>query len=106
MTQPSIDADLVQRLRSDLGEEIARRLLASFVQEARSKTNAVVAAIGAGDVVTAREQAHALRSVSLEYGGIELAGLAGAVEKGQDVDAHVLHDCCERSVNAISALLS
>jgi len=104
LTQSPIDADVIARLKSDLGEEIAGRLLASFAQEIRSKTNAVLAAIGESDGLAARDQAHALRSVSLEYGAVELADVAGAIEKGQAVEAARLQDCCERTLVALATV--
>ncbi len=104
-TQPTIDPEIPQRLHADLGADIARRLLESFAEEALTRTDAVIAAAKADTPTDLRSAAHALRSVSLEYGAVELADMAGAIEGGGPADPAALRSCCETSVAALKAAL-
>ena len=105
MPAAAIDAAKVIALRSDLGEETARRLIAGFMDELDTRLAALTEAHASDDPEATRKAAHALRSVSLEYGATALADLAEAIEAGGPTDPAALEACRARTVLALETLV-
>lgn len=101
-----VDPSVPQRLIADLGRGVALPLFDGFAAEIRDRLATLLSANASGDEPAIRSLAHGMRSVSLEYGAIGIAAMAGEIENGQPVDPAALQTCCDRSLADILALTS
>jgi HPt (histidine-containing phosphotransfer) domain-containing protein len=83
MADAAIDAATFRALEDAAGAEFVAELVGTFLDEAPRMTEALAAALAAGDVETFRRTAHSLKSNSMTFGAMAL----GALARGLELDA-------------------
>jgi HPt (histidine-containing phosphotransfer) domain-containing protein len=82
--RPAIDHQVVNALVKDLGRDTYRILLDTFSSDFVEVQTKLIAAMTAADVEELRRQLHAIRSISLPMGAVELPCLVRAIETHED----------------------
>lgn len=81
--EPAIlDADVYRTLAEALGAEDAQSVVATFVEDAANRIDAMDRALGAGDLAAVKNDAHALKSSAASIGFMRLSDAARALETG------------------------
>lgn len=81
MTVGPIDEAVIGELISDLSDELMPAVVATFVDEAQQRIQAIHQAVAASDAGFARAQAHTLKGAAATLGALALAETAGAIEQ-------------------------
>jgi HPt (histidine-containing phosphotransfer) domain-containing protein len=81
---PAIDHQVVSALVQDLGPDTYRSLLDTFSSDFIEVQTKLIAAMTAADVEELRRQLHAIRSISLPMGAVELPCLVRTIETHED----------------------
>jgi HPt (histidine-containing phosphotransfer) domain-containing protein len=82
MSDPVIDPATFAELEESAGADFVRELVQTFLEEAPAMLGALREAHAAGDAEAFRRNAHSLKSNSLTFGALALAGQARALELG------------------------
>jgi HPt (histidine-containing phosphotransfer) domain-containing protein len=80
MSEPAIDAATYADLQAAAGEDFARELIDTFLQEAPPMLAALRSALAAGTAEAFRRSAHSLKSNAHTFGALALAALARDLE--------------------------
>jgi len=80
MAQPPIDAAVFAELQASAGDDFARELIDTFLQEAPPMLAALRGAHAAGTAEAFRRSAHSLKSNATTFGALGLAALARDLE--------------------------
>lgn len=81
--RPLLDPELLQELRSladDEGDALLAEVIGSYLEDAPLRITAIGQAIAEGKALTLQQSAHALRSISVTVGAVELARLCDSLE--------------------------
>jgi HPt (histidine-containing phosphotransfer) domain-containing protein len=81
MSDAAIDAATFRELQEAAGAEFVAELVGTFLDEAPRMTNALAAALAAGDADAFRRTAHSLKSNAATFGALRLAALARELEQ-------------------------
>jgi HPt (histidine-containing phosphotransfer) domain-containing protein len=81
---PAIDHQVVSALVQDLSPDTYRSLLDTFSSDFIEVQTKLIAAMTAADVEELRRQLHAIRSISLPMGAVELPCLVRTIETHED----------------------
>jgi HPt (histidine-containing phosphotransfer) domain-containing protein len=81
MSDASIDSATFRGLQDAAGAEFVAELVGTFLDEAPRMTNALAAALAAGDADAFRRTAHSLKSNAATFGALQLAALARGLEQ-------------------------
>ncbi|HUP07917.1 MAG TPA: Hpt domain-containing protein [Caldimonas sp.] len=80
MAEPTIDAAVFAELQATAGEDFARELVDTFLEEAPPMLTALRSAYAAGTAEAFRRSAHSLKSNASTFGASGLAALARDLE--------------------------
>lgn len=76
--------DILRELGQVAGEDLLTLLVASYLQEVPERLAALDRAVGAGDLMEARDLAHSFKGVSANLGASSLVSLLHAFERALD----------------------
>ena len=76
-----LDERTVTALERDLSAELMPGVVATFLEEAADRIEAIAGAVAAGDAIAAGEQGHALKGSAATFGALALRDAAYAVER-------------------------
>jgi HPt (histidine-containing phosphotransfer) domain-containing protein len=80
-----LDERVIAALASDLSDALMPEVVATFVEEARERIDAIEQAVENGDCAGAARQGHALKGSAATFGAVALREMALAIERsGRD----------------------
>ena len=82
MTDTTIALAAFEELQATAGEDFAKELIGTFLEEAPAMLTELRAALAAGDGESFRRAAHSLKSNSQTFGAQTLAAMARTLELG------------------------
>jgi histidine phosphotransfer protein HptB len=101
MSEPTVDSTVFKELQDTAGEDFAKELVDTFLEDAPSMLAELRSALVAGDADKFRRAAHSLKSNSLTFGAARLGAMARDLEhKGLE---HAREAVAE-GVSAVDAL--
>jgi HPt (histidine-containing phosphotransfer) domain-containing protein len=105
MTEEAIDLATFAELQAAAGDDFARELVGTFLEEAPPMLRELRAALAAGDTDRFRRAAHSLKSNSQTFGALGLAALARDLElKGLPAEATPIDALVREYARAEAAL--
>jgi histidine phosphotransfer protein HptB len=81
MADPTIDPAVFKELQDTAGEDFAKELVDTFLEDAPAMLAELRGALAAGDADKFRRAAHSLKSNSLTFGAARLGSLARELEQ-------------------------